>query len=80
MSDSQRHRLFIFTAVLLGAVPVAFGAVRAVSTGYDVRYLWLAAAAIAGSMMVVMPLLRGVSGRERVSPLRALSAVAAGTL
>jgi len=58
-------------------VPVTFGVIRAVSTGADLRYLWLAGAAMGGSM-AVMPPGRGASGRAGVSLLRALGAVAAG--
>ena len=42
-------------AVLLSAVPVLFGFVRAINTGEDFRYLWLAAAAIVGSLAVMDP-------------------------
>lgn len=37
--------------MLLGT-PVAFGVIRALTTGNDLRYLWLAGAAILGSMTV----------------------------
>jgi hypothetical protein len=68
--------LFV-TAVLVAALPVAFGVIRAVSTGDDVRYLWLAGAAILGSMVAVR-LRRSASDPAHVSPGRALGAVAAG--
>jgi len=38
--------------VALLGIPVAFGVIRALTTGNDLRYLWLAAAAIAGSLAV----------------------------
>jgi hypothetical protein len=60
-------------------VPVAFGVIRAVSTGDDVRYLWLAGAAILGSMAVI-PLGGGASGRAHVTLWRVLAAVAAGAI
>ena len=50
----------------------------AVSTGDDVRYLWLAGAAMLGSMLAV-PRGRGASGPPHVSIGRALGAVAAGS-
>ncbi len=79
MRSSRRRRLLLLASAFLAAVPVAFGLIRAVSTGDDVRYLWLAGAAILGSM-VVMPLGRGASGPSQVSLGRALGAVAAGSL
>ncbi len=36
----------LLAAIVAAAVPVAFGGIRAVTTGDDVRYLWMAAAAI----------------------------------
>jgi hypothetical protein len=69
----------ILASVFLAAVPVTFGLIRAVSTGNDVRYLWVAGAAILGSM-AVMPLWRGSADPARVSLRRALGAVAAGAL
>jgi hypothetical protein len=79
MTNSGRRRLMVVAAALFAMVPVAFGVIRAVSTGTDVRYLWLAGAAILGSM-AVMPLGGGASGRASVSLLRALAAVAAGAI
>ena len=53
--DSQRHHLLLLVAVLLAGVPVLFGFVRAINTGDDFRYLWLAASAIVGSLAVMLP-------------------------
>lgn len=77
MPNSRRSRLLLVASVFFAMVPVAFGVIRAVSTGADLRYLWLAAAAIIGSM-TVMPLGRRASGRAVVSVPRVLGAVAAG--
>jgi hypothetical protein len=63
-------------SVILAAVPVMFGIIRAISTGNDVRYLWLAGAAIVGSMVATR---RGRSGAAHVSIGRAVCAVAAGS-
>jgi hypothetical protein len=63
-------------SVILAAVPVTFGLIRAVSTGDDVRYLWLAGAAIVGSMVAVR---RGRSGAAHVWIGRTVGAVAAGS-
>lgn len=79
MPDPRRRPLLLLASVLFAMVPVIFGVIRAVSTGGDVRYLWLAGAAIAGSMGV-MPLWRGASSPPNVSLGRALGAVAAGTI
>jgi uncharacterized membrane protein YccC len=79
MRSLRRSRLLLLASVFLAAVPVTFGLIRAVSTGDDVRYLWLAGAAILGSM-VASSLGRGSSGPAQVSLRRALGAVAAGTL
>jgi len=40
-------------AILFGAVPFAFGVIRAVRTGYDLRYLWVAFAALLGAAMAM---------------------------
>jgi hypothetical protein len=75
--DSRRYQLLLLCAALLGTTPVIFGFVRAINTGDDFRYLWLAAAAILGSL-VVMVTGNGAAGPARVSPGRAAGAVAAG--
>ena len=80
MHSLRRRGLLLVASVVLAAVPVAFGLIRAVSTGGDdFRYLWLAGAAILGSISV-MPLARAFSGDLRVSLGRAVSSVAAGAL
>lgn len=70
-------RLLLIASVLLAGLPVAFGIIRFVSTGDDARYLWLAAASILGSMLVMVGG-RARSGPTRVSLGRASGAVAAG--
>ena len=77
MPHAQRRQLLLLVAVLLAVVPVAFGSVRAIETGDDFRYLWLAAAAILGSLAVMVPAYRG-PGPARVSVGRAVSASATG--
>jgi len=67
----------MLAAVILAAVPAIFGLIRAITTGDDVRYLWLAASAMLGSL-AVMVLGYGASGPARVSPGRAFGAIAAG--
>jgi hypothetical protein len=65
--------------LFFASVPVAFGIIRAVTARGDVRYLWLAAAAIVGSMVVL-----GLSGKPDGSAaawiLRATMSVTAGAL
>ena len=77
MPHAQRRQLLLLVAVLLAVVPVAFGSVRAIETGDDFRYLWLAAAAILGSLAVMVPAYRG-PGPASVSVGRAVSASATG--
>ena len=60
-------------------MPVGFGLVRAVNTGDDFRYLWLAAAAILGSLAVMVPAYRA-PGPARVSAWCVLGAIATGAL
>ena len=47
----MRSSLLLVASVLLGAAPVIFGLIRAVSTGDDVRYLSVAAAALIGPVV-----------------------------
>jgi hypothetical protein len=53
MSSSLSRPWIVAAATIAAAVPVAFGCLRAISTGDDVRYLWMAGAAILGSMAVL---------------------------
>jgi hypothetical protein len=78
MPSSRRGRLLLIASVLLAAVPVIFGLIRAVSTGDDVRYLWLAGAAILGSFVAIRRR-HGASGTAHVSLRRGFGAVAAGS-
>jgi len=77
MAKLRRSQLFVLAAVLAALLPVAFGLIRAISTGDDVRYLWLALSAIAGSMAIMGLGLRA-SDSVRLSPWHAVAAVAAG--
>lgn len=40
-------------SIFVAAVPFAFGLIRAVKSGSDVRYLWVALAALLGAMAVM---------------------------
>ena len=74
--QSSRRRVLFLAAVLLGAVPVIFGVIRAATTGNDFRYIWLAGAAIVGSMLVLPPRRRA----GHLSLWRACGTVAAGAV
>src|SRR4029453_11052814 len=56
----------------LAALPFAFGLIRAVQTGTDVRYVWVALAAMAGGMLVTA---RVRGSRRPVSPQALAAAV-----
>ena len=47
------RRRVSLVAIACAATPFAFGLIRAVTTGYDVRYLWLALASLAGAIAVI---------------------------
>ena len=79
MLDWRRRHVSLLAAVVCAAVPVAFGFIRAFTTGDDVRYLWVAGAAILGSMAIV-PRTQGGLLSARVLLRRGLSAVACGTV
>ena len=49
MRRSRQERGFQALSILFGAAPFAFGLVRAVRTGYDLRYVWVAVAALIGA-------------------------------
>lgn len=40
-------------AILFAAAPLAFAVIRAVRTGYDLRYLWVALASLLGTTVVM---------------------------
>jgi len=53
-------------AILFAAVPFGFALIRAFSTGYDLRYIWVALASCAGAAIVMMAG-RGNTGRAGVT-------------
>ena len=73
---SHGRRLLRLASVALLGIPVAFGVIRALTTGNDLRYLWLAAAAIAGSLAVAFAGGRSAAGSIPVA--RTLLSVVAG--
>jgi len=78
MSTWRRHPWLLLAAMMFAAVPVAFGAIRAITTGDDVRYLWMAGAAMIGSLAVV-PWTSVVAPPAAVRLVRGMLAIACGT-
>jgi hypothetical protein len=76
MRASRRRLPLLLAAAFFAALPIAFGLIRAISTGTDVRYLWLAGAALAGSALVIA--LTRQASSFRLTAVRTLAAVAAG--
>ena len=53
MNRSPRVGLLHGAALICPALPVAFALIRAVRTGYDLRYLWVALASLVGAAAVM---------------------------
>jgi predicted neutral ceramidase superfamily lipid hydrolase len=53
MRRSPRERLIYLIAILVAAVPFAFGLIRALQTGTDFRYLWVAIASFIAATGVI---------------------------
>ena len=53
MRRSPSEWLLYSLSILFAVTPLAFGLIRAVSTGYDVRYLWMALASLLGAVIAV---------------------------
>lgn len=73
---SSAQMMMLGAGIVIACVPIAFGVIRAVSTGTDFRYLWTAIAALAGSAAVIA---RGPAANHRDAP-RVLLALCVGTL
>ena len=54
MGKAPRQQIAFVLAILAAAVPFAFGVIRAIATGTDYRYLWMAIAAALGGGLVVV--------------------------
>jgi hypothetical protein len=54
MKRSHQKRGYQSLSILFGAVPFAFAFVRAVRTAYDLRYLWVALAALLGAKIAMV--------------------------
>ena len=53
MKRSPKQQLLFFSSIVLAMVPIAFGLLRAASTGSDYRYIWVAIASYAGVGVVL---------------------------
>lgn len=72
MGQSRRTRLLRSLAIALAALPLAFGLVRAISTGNDLRYVWVALASLLGAAVIM-----AVARSSSVGPLVAVAMSAA---
>jgi hypothetical protein len=77
MKPSYQKRGSQLLSILFGAVPFAFALVRAVRTGHDFRYLWVALAALLGAT-IAMAMKKG--HRTRTSLGLGLTAFVLATL
>jgi hypothetical protein len=53
MKRTSKEMLFLVVGILLVAAPFAFGLLRAINTGTDWRYLWVALGAFIGSAVII---------------------------
>ena len=72
MKRSPRFRSLQALSLVFAALPVAFAVIRAVRTGHDVRYLWVALAALLGAATVM-----AIGQGSRRTPLAAVTLSAA---
>jgi hypothetical protein len=72
IGQSPRARLLRSLSIALAALPLAFGLVRAVSTGNDLRYVWVALASLLGAAAIM-----AVARTSRGGPLVAVAMSAA---
>jgi hypothetical protein len=72
MKQASQGRWFCALSICTAAIPFAFALIRAVRTGYDLRYFWVALAALLGAMATT-----AVGMRHAKRPI-ALAALVAG--
>jgi hypothetical protein len=72
MNRSPRGGLLHGVSLIVAGLPVAFALIRAVRTGYDLRYLWVALASLVGAAAVM-----AVGRRYNSTPLVAVALSAA---
>jgi hypothetical protein len=71
MKRALHGRRFYALSICVAAVPFAFALVRAVRTGYDLRYSWVALASLLGAMATMSV---GRANTRRPIPVVALAA------
>lgn len=52
-AKTEMNRLLRVLSMIFAALPFAFGSIRAVQTGNDLRYLWVALAALCGAAVAL---------------------------
>ena len=73
MKRSPRGRWIVALSILFAAAPFGFALIRAIRTGYDLRYLWVALASLLGAAVVML------IGKEYIGGLHAGAALAAAS-
>jgi hypothetical protein len=53
MKQSSREQRLLALSFVFVAIPFAFALIRAVRTGYDLRYIWTAVASLLGAVMAM---------------------------
>ena len=53
MTEEPRERRILALSIVFVAVPFVFALIRAVRTGYDLRYFWVAVASLLGAVTVM---------------------------
>ena len=79
MTRSPGRWLFDALSIVLAATPIGFALIRAITTGHDWRYLWVALAALLGAA-VVMAVGRDYRGQLRANVLLSLVALVLSTM
>lgn len=74
VTRSRSQTLLFVAGALVAALPIAFGVVRAATTGTDFRYLWSGVAALAGAVVTVR------ANAARRPEVQAVLALSAGTV
>jgi hypothetical protein len=54
MKRALQSRWLFVLSIFVAAVPFAFALVRALRTGYDLRYFWVALASLLGAMVTII--------------------------
>jgi hypothetical protein len=79
MTRSPGRWLLDALSLVFAATPIGFALIRAITTGHDWRYLWVALAALLGAA-VVMAVGRDYRGQLRANVLLSLVALVLSTM